>query len=245
MSYSEREGRTGVTHELDNPCQNVIAIDGPAAAGKTTVARAVARKLKIPFVDTGVLYRSVTLAALERGISLDNESAIVNLIDTMSFDLGANGEVIVNGMPVGSEIRSPAVDASVSVVAAHPLVRERLLPVQRALASRGAAVFVGRDITTVVIPDAGLRIYLIASPSERAARRHRELKARGIDLSLAQVLQEIEERDLIDSTRAVSPLRIGSDVMILDTDGRSIDEVVEIVAEMARAVMSVETRSDD
>lgn len=232
--------QNGIVDDLS--CRHVVAIDGPAAAGKTTVARAVAQRLGIPFVDTGVIYRTVTYEALRRGVEPSDAAALSRVIDSLEFTLGPAGELVVNGQTVGPEIRSPEVDAAVSEVSAHPLVRERLLPVQRQIASQGAAVIVGRDITTVVIPDAGLRVFLSASTEERAKRRHRELIARGIDVEVNDVLQDIEERDRLDSTRPVAPLRLDENAVMIDTDGRSIEEVVSMVEELARPVVATEGR---
>lgn len=213
--------------------RRVIAIDGPAAAGKTTVARKVANSVGATLFDTGALYRSVTLAALRSGIDPENESALAKLADDSSIvltpptvDDGRQVSVFLDGEDVTWAIRSPHVDANVSDVSKHPAVRAALLETQRAIASGKPVVMVGRDIGTVVVPEAGVKVYLDASVEERARRRIAEIEGRGLDVDRDAIVADLLERDRIDSTRASSPLMAADDAWRIDTDGKSIDEVV-------------------
>jgi cytidylate kinase len=212
----------------------VVAIDGPAAAGKTTVARGVAARLGMRFFDTGLLYRAVTLVALRRGIPLDCEQCLADLVESLTLELDQSGSMIVDGHDVTRDLRTPEVDAAVSLVSAQPSVRRALFNLQRRIAEQTPVVMVGRDITTVVVPDAAVRIYLNASAEERARRRHRELRAKGSTLTLDEVLADTRERDRKDSTRKTAPLRAGPDVDIIETDGKPVDEVIDTVVQLVR-----------
>ncbi|GIW03913.1 MAG: cytidylate kinase [Thermomicrobiales bacterium] len=220
----------------------VIAIDGPAAAGKTTIARALARRLNATYLDTGALYRAVTLAALREGVPIADGERIARLARSLAIRIlpPAPGEdrerILLDGEDVTEAIRGQEVDAVVSKVAAIPEVRAALLPIQRDLASKGHVVLAGRDITTVVVPDAGVRIYLNASPEERARRRYLELQSRGCHTDYETVLREIRQRDLADMSRPVAPLRAAPGVTIVETDGRTISEIVEEIAQLALRV---------
>ncbi|CAN5349716.1 (d)CMP kinase [soil metagenome] len=214
--------------------RKLIAIDGPAAAGKTTVARDLAARLGGMLFDTGALYRSVTLAALRRGIATSDAAALTRLTQTSAIDLrpasvddGRLADVLLDGEDVTWAIRSPEVDASVSEVSAHPGVRGSLLPIQREIAAGATVVMVGRDIASVVAPDAGVKIYLDASVAERARRRAAELRGRGIDADDGAIAAELIERDRYDSMRELSPLVAVADAIHVDTDGHTIDEVVD------------------
>lgn len=219
--------------------RHVIAIDGPAAAGKTTVARALAARLGATYLDTGLLYRAVTLAALRAGLLPTDGKAVAAL--TRGLDLrvlpavGDSGaeRVLIDGVDVTSSLRTPEIDRAVSAYSALPLVRAELLPIQRRISAEGRVVIVGRDITTVVVPDAGIKVFLDASPLERARRRVAEIRANGGNADLAQLLSEIEARDEADSNRAVAPLMAGNGATIVDTDGRTIAEVVDEIANLA------------
>lgn len=220
----------------------VIAIDGPAAAGKTTVARAVAEELDAILLDTGVLYRALTLKALRSQTDLADGEALAVIarkhhidIVPLSQDDGRLYDVLLDGDDVTWAIRSPEVDANVSVVAAHGPVRRALLPVQRRIAaSRGPIVMVGRDIGTTVVPNAGTKIFLSASPEERARRRLHELAERGIAAELDQLTADLRRRDEIDRNRELSPLRPAEDAITVDTDGQSIATVVTLVEDLVR-----------
>jgi cytidylate kinase len=212
----------------------VVAIDGPAAAGKTTVARGVAARTDMRFFDTGLLYRAVTLVALRRGIPLDCEQCLADLVNSLSLELDQSGSMIVDGQDVTADLRTPEVDATVSLVSAQPAVRRSLFTLQRRIAEQSPVVMVGRDITTVVVPDAAVRMYLNASAEERARRRHRELQARGSTLTVDEVLADTRERDRKDSTRETAPLRAGPGVDIIETDGKSVGEVIDTVVRLVR-----------
>lgn len=201
---------------------DVIAIDGPAGSGKSTVARAVAARLGWSYLDTGAMYRSVTLALLERGGDPADADAAVEVAKSIVIDLDG-GRVRVGGADVSRTIRGPEVSAAVSTVAAHPLVRGEMVKRQRAWASscEAGCVIEGRDIGTVVFPDARLKVFLTASEEERIRRRTVE--------SGEAVAAEVVRRDRVDSSRGVSPLVAAPDALVVDTTGRTVDDVVEEV----------------
>ncbi|RMH67648.1 MAG: (d)CMP kinase [Actinomyces sp.] len=205
----------------------VIAIDGPAGSGKSTVARALARRLGLEYLDTGAMYRAVTFAALRAGIDPDDADRVAALARSLDLDVSTDG-VIVDGVDATVEIRGPAVNRAVSVVAANPEVRRELVSRQREWARRrGGGVLEGRDIGTVVFPDAELKVYLTADIEERARRRAREVR----ELDYEQVAAELARRDTLDATRDADPLATAADAVVVDTTGKSIDEVVdEVVA---------------
>ncbi|MFT9847540.1 (d)CMP kinase [Aneurinibacillus sp. REN35] len=207
-----------------------IAIDGPAGAGKSTVAQRVAKRLGVLYVDTGAMYRAVTLTALRQSCPLEDEQGLRALLDSMELTLTiSNGtqHVYVDGEDVTEAIRSLEVTRRVSTVAALPLVREKLVEMQRMIASRQDVVMDGRDIGTSVLPDAELKIFLTASIEERARRRLQELERKGMKADYAQLLHDIEERDRKDSERKMAPLKQAEDAVRVDTTGLSIDEVVD------------------
>ena len=225
-----------------NPHAQVVAIDGPAAAGKSTVAALLASRLGALLFDTGSLYRAVTLAAIARGIDLDDGAALQDLVETIRIDLhppsvedGRLADVLLDGEDVTWAIRAPEVDRNVSAVSAHAEVRHALLPVQRRIASGAPVVMVGRDIGTVVIPEAGVKIFLNASAEERARRRTTEVIARGGEADYATVLAEIKRRDHVDSTRAVSPLEQAADAIVIETDGASAEEAAREIESIVRS----------
>lgn len=213
--------------------RKVIAIDGPAAAGKSTVARELAESLGVMLLDTGALYRAVTLKALKKDADLDDEAAIGKIARKAKIKLkpaseedGRLADVILDGDDVTWEIRQPDVDSNVSKVSAHPAVRDALLEVQRDHADGNRVVIVGRDIGTIVTPEAGTKIYLDASVEERARRRYQDMRRQGEDMDFTSVLQELRERDYQDSTRATAPLRAADDAIRIKTDGLDVEEVV-------------------
>jgi cytidylate kinase len=223
-----------------NDHSHVVAIDGPAAAGKSTVARLLADRLGVMLFDTGALYRALTLEALQEGVSPANGPALAELADSRHLDIvppssrdGRLYDVLLDGEDVTWAIRDAAIDANVSEVSAHPEVRQALLAPQRRIAS-GRVVIVGRDIGSVVVPDAGVKIFLQASLRERARRRQRELAARGIATPLEDVERDLQRRDEIDSNREASPLRIPEGAHVIDTDGMDVNAVVDAIERLVR-----------
>jgi cytidylate kinase len=232
---SGREDRQGLPE--------TIAIDGPAGAGKSTIGRLLAQKLGYLFLDTGVMYRAVALEALRRGISTTNQPTLAEVAETLPIqvrmpsdteDDGRLSTVLVNGEDITWEIRRPEVEAVVSQIAAHPSVRHALVRQQRRLAKRGPVVMVGRDITTEVLPDADLKIYLDASLEERARRRYEELQERGRQVSYKQVEAEIAHRDDLDMHRAAGALRQADDALRVFTDGHTVDQTLEKILEIVQ-----------
>ncbi len=207
------------------PLPQRIAIDGPAASGKSTLAQRLAETLGYLYFDTGVLYRAVTWAALQRGDAVEDADALTDLAANLPIDVrppskadGRKYDVWVGKHDVTWAIRSPEVDRWVSVVAAHPGVRQALIEKQREIGRRGRVVMVGRDIGTVVMPDADLKIYLDASAEERARRRYEERRARGERVSYERILAAVQARDRLDAQRTVAPLRAADDAVVIQTD---------------------------
>jgi cytidylate kinase len=218
----------------------VIAIDGPAAAGKSTVGRLLSEQLGYPFLDTGAIYRAMTWTALHRGVDLSDDEALSALAASISIDIGPPPPdaiepctIFVDGDDVTRHLRTPEVEAAVSLVSRVAGVREALVRVQRDLAGRNDVVMAGRDIGTVVLPDADLKVYLDASIEERARRRFAELSAMGLEVTEEAVAADLARRDSIDSQRAVSPLQPAEDAVIVDTDGLTLEQVVEKVRNLA------------
>ena len=206
----------------------VIAIDGPAGSGKSTVARAVAERLGLPYLDTGAMYRAVAFEAMRRGIDPEDPAPVGELARNMTLEIGE--QVVVDGVDATIEIRSPEVTRAVSTVAANPEVRRELVVRQREwVAEHGGGVVEGRDIGTVVFPSAALKVYLTADDRERANRRSKEM----LDLHYDQVAADIARRDHIDSTRPTSPLSVAADAVRIDTTDRDIELVVDEVLALA------------
>ncbi len=220
----------------------VVALDGPGSSGKSSVGAAAASRLGFRFCDTGLLYRALTWLALQRRVALDDVDALVALVALVTLHTDAEGRmahVLVDGQDVTSAVRSPDVDVRVSEVARHGPVRAALLRVQRELAAQGGIVMAGRDIGTVVLPDADLKLYLDASAEERARRRALE---RGLDPEGPEargILEALRRRDQVDSSRAVAPLRIPPDAVVVRTDGAEFDDTVERVVAAIRAAEDV------
>ncbi len=213
----------------------VIAIDGPSGSGKSTVSRGVGAALGWAVLDTGAMYRAVTLAALEAGVDLHDETATAKIAGKVTVEAGSE-RVLLDGRDVTDAIRGPGVTASVSTVAAHPLVREALVARQREwIEGRGEGVVEGRDIGTVVFPDAALRVFLTASNEERARRRHRDEAAAERDRALDDIESDMARRDMHDSQRKASPLRAAAGALIVDTTARPVDEVVDEIVKRFRA----------
>ena len=210
----------------------IVALDGPGSSGKSSVGAAAAREVGYRFCDTGLLYRAVTWLAESRGVSVDDPEGLVALVDDVQLASDQDGRlagVLVDGIDHTADVRAPAVDSAVSAVSAVPEVRSALLQRQRDLARGGGIVMAGRDIGTVVLPDADLKVYLDASVTERARRRAEE---RGLDPdspAAAAILEALRRRDHLDATRQVAPLRIATDARIITTDGNEFDETVTAV----------------
>ena len=209
-----------------------IAIDGPAGAGKSTVARLVAEKLGYTYIDTGAMYRALTLEALERNIDLKDADALVEALVTMNLTIqpGSSGnQVFIHGQDVTARIRRPEVSEHVSLVSSHEKVRKAVVKIQQEMAQQDNVVMDGRDIGTVVMPNADFKFYLDASVEERAKRRSLELSKRGFSVSLEELIDKIRQRDEFDSTRKVSPLRKAEDAIVIDTTHLTVDEVVDLI----------------
>ena len=214
----------------------VIAIDGPAGSGKTTLASLLAKTLDYLYLDTGEMYRALTWAALRDQVDINDGGAVTRLAQRVEIDVhpskiddGRVNDVLLNGQDVTWEIRRPEVESNVSIVAAYPGVRHEMTVKQRQIGLRGNVVMAGRDIGTVVFPDAELKIYLDASAEERARRRFSENQARGFTLPYDEILASMRRRDEIDSTREVAPLRPAEDAVLVDSDELSVDEVLKKV----------------
>ena len=216
----------------------MVAIDGPAGAGKSTVARKLAARLNYVYVDSGAMYRAVTLKVLRMGVEPSDSVQVASVASDARIELVLSPSdknetrVFLDCEDVTEAIRTPEINEAVPVVAANPGVRKCLLQAQRQLASQGGLVMDGRDIGTVVLPGADLKIYLTASLQERAARRCIELRAKGFAVDIEQVRQEIAQRDKVDSSRAVAPLAQASDAVVVDTTGIPVAEVVERILDI-------------
>ena len=217
-----------------------IAIDGPSGAGKSTVGHALAQRIGATFVDTGLMYRALTLAALERGVDVDDGVALGRLAASVAIEVERPGPghpgrletVLLEGRDVTEEVRSRRVDRSVSAVSQHAAVRDAMLSVQRAAALRGDSVMVGRDIGTVVLPDATLKVYLVAVPEVRAARRAAEM---GAPERFEEYLADIRRRDAADSGREIAPLRQPAGALVLDTGVLDVPACVAAIVERLEA----------
>jgi cytidylate kinase len=219
----------------------VVAIDGPAASGKSALGSRLARRLGFAYLDTGLLYRAMTALALTRGMPTGDAARLSALAAAVRFEVRpADGStnpdrLWIDGVPATDALQTPEVDAHVSAVSAHPGVRAALLNHQRALAERADTVMVGRDIGTVVLPDADLKLYLVASPEVRAQRRWADLVARGVDAHFGRILDDLIERDARDSRRAIAPLKAAADAVILPTDRMTLDGEVELAGRLVDA----------
>jgi len=211
-----------------------IAIDGPAGAGKSTLARRLAGRLGFLYIDTGAMYRAVALWARRLGVAWDDAARLEQLARESRIELGPDGRVWLNGEDVSEAIRDPEISEGASRVSAIPGVRRALVEKQQQMGRQASVVMEGRDIGTVVFPEAEVKIYLDATPEERARRRMKDLAARGVAADFAQVLEEMRRRDQRDSTRADSPLRQAPDAIYVDSTGMSEDEVEQALLKIVR-----------
>ncbi|MDD9970613.1 MAG: (d)CMP kinase [Myxococcales bacterium] len=216
----------------------VIAIDGPAGAGKSTVAHRVAQTLDFVLVDTGALYRGVALAAREAAVEWSDGPGLARLTQGLDFAFASDARgvprLLIDGVDRADEIRTPEISMGASHVSKHPEVRAALLDLQRRLGCEGGVVLEGRDIGTVVFPDAEAKVFLTADPRTRAQRRVSDLRGRGLEADLESTLREVRERDQQDSHRPVAPLKPALDAIELDSSGMTIDQVVETIVELVR-----------
>ena len=209
--------------------QVTIAIDGPAGSGKSTVARRVAEKLGLLYLDSGAMYRAVTLLAIQDRLAADSPE-LIERVKTCHIEFADNGKtILLNTKDVSGQIRTPAVNRRVADVAKIPEIRHEIVKHQQRIGADGSIIAEGRDLTTIVFPDADFKFYLDASVTERAKRRLAELQAQNVDITLAAVEAEISARDEKDKTRAHSPLRAADDAIIIDTTDKTIDEVVDFI----------------
>lgn len=217
-----------------------IAIDGPAAAGKSTVAKRVAKALNFTYIDTGAMYRAVTYAVLKANKDPQNEEDAKEVLKTINIDLKEDGRVLCNEEDVTKEIRKTAVSGNVSYIAAMKPVRLALIEMQRELAKRQSVVMDGRDIGSYVLPDAEVKIFQIASPEIRAQRRYEEDQEKGIKATYEEVLEEVKKRDYIDSHRDFDPLMAAEDSINLDTSNMNIEEVVKAILDIVKEKTGLE-----
>jgi CMP/dCMP kinase len=224
-----------------NDLTSVIAIDGPAASGKTTIGRLLAERLDYLLLDTGSMYRAVTLAALRQGVDVEDETAVTHLAQSLTIDIkpaagekdGRLSTTLLNGEDVTWALRGPEVDAHVSQVASYAPVRREMVRQQQQFGRRGRVVMVGRDIGTVVVPNAPLKLYITASAEERAHRRWQERQKQGHSGSHEAFLADVRRRDEIDGSRQHSPMRPAADALIVDTTNRSPQEIVAEIVQVA------------
>lgn len=225
-----------------------IAIDGPAASGKTTVGRMLAETLEYLFLDTGCMYRAVTLAALQRGVDVMDETAVTQLAQSVDIDIQSSGNhgdgraytVLLDGEDVTWAIRTPEVDGNVSQVSKYAGVRDQMVRQQHLFGERGHVVAVGRDIGTVVMPEAALKLFITATPEERARRRTRDRREQGHAAEYDVILADVKRRDAIDSNREHSPLRPADDAVIMDSTGRTPADIVADIVAMLPAIRALQ-----
>jgi cytidylate kinase len=230
----DSEMKNNMLPDLDRSLR--IAIDGPAGAGKSTVAREVARRLNVKYLDTGAMYRAVTLKLLQKGIAPSALPQIERILQQTVLEVKNGQKVFLDGVDVSDEIRQPYVNNLVSQVAAIPLVRSMMVKMQQAIAANSSGIVMdGRDIASRVMPNADYKFFLAAALPERARRRRKEQLERGLELSLESVIAEITERDRIDSQRSDSPLVVDPEAIVIDTTAMSFEAVVERILEIVRA----------
>ncbi len=223
-----------------------IAIDGPAGGGKGTIALRLAQALGFLYVDTGAMYRAVAWLALQQGIPLEDEEAVSKLVQNAVIDFQPQSDgkkvhyrIIINNQDITEDIRQPEVDRGSSIVAQYPEVRNVLVRAQRNLAQHAHVVMEGRDITTVVLPDADIKLFITASLEERARRRYEQRLSNGIHADLAQIQEELVERDKRDSERSTAPMRIPPDAIVIDTTGQQVEESVRVVLRLVKNTLEL------
>ncbi len=209
-----------------------IAIDGPSASGKSTIAKRLAKNLDYTHIDTGSMYRATAFKALKLGLNLEDENILVHMLDKTSFDFTEQGQLIMDGQLVGHEIRNPACDRGASQVSTLQKVRAKLVDIQQKMTLKKGFILDGRDIGTVVLPDAELKIFQIAFLQDRAKRRYQEFQDQGRSISFEEVYEDLRCRDIADSTRLYSPLKKADDAIELDTSFLSIDETVDKITQL-------------
>lgn len=216
-----------------------IAIDGPAASGKSTTAKLLAKRLGYLYIDTGAMYRALTLAVLRNAIKIDDVNSIVELVDKIRIDIKQSRDGLhtyLNGEDVSEEIRLPKITEVISHISAYSEVRERMVTKQRLLAQRGGIIMDGRDIGTVVLEDADVKIFMKASLEQRSQRRFKELDKKGINVDLEEIKSEIKRRDDLDSSRSVSPLKPAYNAYIIDTSNLSVTQQVEKIIDIIHKI---------
>ena len=209
-----------------------VAIDGPAAAGKSTVAKIIAERLGYTYIDTGAMYRAFTWYCMEKGVNCESEAECVALIPEVTIKLRPNGQVLCNDIDITREIREPRVSGNVSYIASYKDIRLFLVEQQRKMAAKHSVIMDGRDIGTYVLPDADVKIFQIASVETRAVRRYDENIAKGIECTLEEIENDVRKRDYIDSHRDFAPLRCAADAITLDTSFMTVQEVVDAIIEI-------------
>lgn len=210
-----------------------IAIDGPGGAGKSSIAKRIAESLQIEYIDTGAMYRAIGYKLVTSGTDMDDEEALERMLEDTGIDF-VNGKTILDGIDISGKIRTEEISKKASACSALAPVREKLVELQRKMASEKSVIMDGRDIGTNVIKDAEIKVFLTASPEERAKRRFDELKGRGISVEYDKVLSDINERDYNDTHRKLNPLRKADDAVEIDTTHMSIDEVTSAILELVR-----------
>ncbi len=210
-----------------------VAVDGPSGAGKSTIAKAIAERLSLDYIDTGAMYRAVGYKMLQQGVSLSDEAAIGRLLDTTEIDF-CKGDTILDGQVISDRIRTQEISRQASDCSALAMVRRRLVQLQRKMGAQKSVIMDGRDIGTVVFPDAEYKFFITAAPEERARRRFAELMAKGSETTFDQVLADINQRDYNDTHREVDPLRKAEDAVEIDTTDMTIEEVVEYICKEMR-----------
>lgn len=210
-----------------------VAVDGPSGAGKSTIAKAIAERLSLDYIDTGAMYRAVGYKMLQQGVSLSDETAIGRLLDTTEIDF-CKGDTILDGQVISDRIRTQEISRQASDCSALAMVRRRLVQLQRKMGAQKSVIMDGRDIGTVVFPDAEYKFFITAAPEERARRRFAELTAKGSETTFDQVLADINQRDYNDTHREVDPLRKAEDAVEIDTTDMTIEEVVEYICKEMR-----------